>query len=266
MKLNCLPLSYIRITIHFLILSVSILLLLESCTPAKHSYYFQGLDKDTTISGFIPDTYESKIKKRDVLSIQVTSLSAAEDLMFNQSAIGGASATTPGYIVDEQGKVLFHRLGEILVEGLTRKELKQKLQKDLLPYMKEPIVNVNYLNHKVTVIGSVGEPKIIDIPREQMPLIDILVLSGDITSEGLRNGIVVIRELENQKQVKRLNLEDLSIFKSQWYYVQPNDIIYVRADEEKQKRKDRSARIQSNIGFITAGVTFIFLIVDRLTR
>ena len=265
MKLTCLRLSNIRNTIPYLLLSIGTFFFF-SCTPVKRSYYFQGLDRDTTISGFIPDTYESKIKKRDVLSIQVTSLSATEDLLFNQSAIGGASATVPGYIVDGQGKVLFHRLGEVQVEGLTRRELELKLQKDLLLYMKEPIVNVNYLNHKVTVIGEVGDPKILDIPREQMPLIDILVLSGDVTKNGLRDGVVVIRDRDTQKQIKRLNLEDLSIFNSPWYYVQPNDIIYVRADEEKQRREDKRDAVQRNIGFITAGVTFIFLIVDRLTR
>src|SRR5687768_9696159 len=147
MKLNCLRISNIPSFV-FLLTSGIAILTVFSCTPVKRSYYFQGLDRDTVITGFIPNTYESKIKQRDVLSIQVTSLSAAEDLLFNQSALGGASATVPGYIVDSQGKLLFHRLGEVQVEGLTRRELELKLQKDLLPYMKEPIVNVNYLNHK----------------------------------------------------------------------------------------------------------------------
>lgn len=265
MKLTCLTISNIRINILHFILLVS-LLCFVACTPVKRSYYFKGLDKDTTITGFIPNTYESKIKKGDVLSVVVSSLSAAEDALFNQSALGGASATTAGYIVDESGKVLFHRLGSMQVEGLTRKQLEEQLQKDLLPYMKDPIVNVNYLNRKATVIGEVGSPKIIDIVGEQMPLIDVLVLSGDIALSGRRDKVVIIRELEDQKQVKHVNLEDLSLFTSPYYYVQANDIIYVLADEEKRKKEDKMNNTQKNIGYITAGISFLFIIVDRIFR
>lgn len=264
MKLNCLRLSNIK-PYHFIFLSFSFLWL-SSCTPVKHSYYFKGLEKDTVISGFIPDTYESKVKKNDILAIHVTSLSANEDLLFNQSAIGGASAQMPGYIVDNDGTVLFHRLGKVKVEGMTRREVELMLQKDLLPYMKDPIVNVNYINHKVTIIGAVGSPKIVDMPREQISLIDILVLSGDINETGRRDNVVIIRENEDQKVVKHVNLEDLSLFTSPFYYVQPNDIIYVLPDTEKRSKEARRELLQRNIGFVTAGVTFIFLIVDRVTR
>lgn len=237
-----------------------------SCATPKSSYYFKTLQKDTTITGFVNNNFESKIRKADMLAINVTSLSAAEDQIFNQAATSVASATQAGYMVKEDGTVLLHRLGNVQVEGLTRRELSEKLQKDLLPFMKEPIVNVNYLNHKVTVLGEVGGPSIINMPGEQMPLIDILVMSGDIKETGKRDHVMIIREKDNEKQVKHVNLEDHSIFTSPWYYVQPNDIIYVIADEEKKRKEEKIAVIQKNIGFITAGLSFLFLIINIITR
>ncbi|MEO6405710.1 MAG: polysaccharide biosynthesis/export family protein [Ferruginibacter sp.] len=246
-------------------LTLALLLLVgSSCRVTKPSHYFETLTKDTTISGFVTNDFESKIRKGDMLTINVTSLSIEEDVMFNKGA--AAAGTAAGYLVRPDGTVLLHRLGYVPVEGLTRKELAQKLQKDLLAYMKEPIVNVGYLNHKVTVIGEVGKPGIVEMPEEQMPLLDVLVLSGDIQPNAKRNRVMIIRDKGTEKQVKYVNLQDHSLFTSAWYYSQPNDIIYVLADTEKEAKEAKKVNIQTTMALVASGLSFIFIVIDRLTR
>jgi polysaccharide export outer membrane protein len=132
--------------------------------------------------------------------------------------------------------------------------------------MKEPIVNVGYLNHKVTVIGAVGKSQVMSMPEEQMNIFEVLVNSGDITGEGMKDKVVVIREENGVKRVKHVNLEDHSIFASPWYYVRPNDIILVNADIEKLTRDEKRQRFQTNIALVTGTASFLLFIIDRIFR
>ncbi|MDB5200781.1 MAG: hypothetical protein JWQ27_190 [Ferruginibacter sp.] len=239
-------------------------LIMASCSTTKNSYYFKTLQKDTSISGFVNTNMETKIRKGDILNISVSSLSVPEDALFNQPTANAGAGS--GFTVGADGTVLLHRLGAVRVEGLTRAELAAKLQKDLLAYMKEPIVNVGYLNHKVTVLGEVLKPQVLNMPEEKLSVIDVLVSSGDLTPDAKRNDVMIIRENGNEKQVKHLNLEDHSIFTSPWYYVQPNDIVYVMPDFEKRTKEEKKAQLQSTIALTTAAASFLIIILDRALR
>src|SRR5436190_5794171 len=239
LKMRLFPLiSYMqKRTFLFILLSYLTVVAMTSCVPTKMTSYFTTIPKDTTLRGFITDSFETRIQKKDVISITVSSLNKEMDDGFNGTAVGVSETATSGvkpptgYAVDEKGNILIHLLGSVHVEGLTRNELKLKLQKELLPYMKEPIVGVQYLNHKVTVLGYVERPQVLNMPGDQMPLLDVLVSSGDLKEGAKKNDIMIIRENGNEKQVKHINLEDNSIFNSPWYYVQSNDIVYVIPDK-----------------------------------
>ena len=238
-----------------------------SCKTTKPpSQYFQTITKDTTLTGLLPNDFESKIKLGDQLDIKVTSLSIVEDEQFNKAAATGGSPSMTGFTVNPDGKVLLHRLGRVSVVGLTRRELAAKLENDLLLYMKEPIVNVQYLNHKITIIGEVGGPQVLTMPEEQLSLLDVLIKSGDIKEKGLRNKVMIIRDNGSEKKVKHVNLEDQSIFSSPWYYVQPNDIIYVKSDQSKFAKEEAKRKYQNTLSFVLSGLTFVFLLVDRIFR
>lgn len=238
-----------------------------SCKTIKPpSSYFQTILHDTTISGFVKNDFESKIKTGDQLDIRVTSLSIVEDELFNKAAAVSNSPGVSGYTVYPDGAVLLHRLGRVAVAGLTRRELAAKLENDLQPYMKEPIVNVIYLNHKITIIGEVGGPQVLAMPEEKLPLLDVLIKSGDIKENGLRNKVMIIRDSGNDKTVKHVNLEDHSIFNSPWYYVQPNDIIYVLADNTEKIKEEKKRKVQGVFAAAASGLTFVFLVLDRVFR
>ncbi len=237
-----------------------------SCKVTRQTSYFETLRRDTTLNGFVRNDFENKIQVGDQLGIIATSLSTLEDEQFNKAAAPGLTPTVSGFLVLKDGTVLLHRLGNFPAAGLTRKELSVRLQEALLPYMKEPIVNVQFLNHKVTVMGAVGGPQVLPMPEEQLSLIDVLVKSGDIGETGLKNSVMVIREEEDRKIVKYVNLQDASIFNSPWFYVQPNDIVVVRSDIDKLDREEKRLKFQTNLGLITSITSFIILIVTLITR
>lgn len=246
-------------------------LTLSSCyTVYKPPTNFKTIPRDTTLSGFITNDFQSKIIKGDILSITISSLSANEDAIFNFSGSGGNSSASTlgnGFLVDSAGNITVHKIGAVKAEGLTRKELAKKLETAMLPFMKDPIVNVGYLNRKVTVLGSVKAPTIVAMQAEQMPLLDVLVLSGDLTEEANRKDIMIIREKENTKEIKHLNLEDHSIFSSPWYYVQPNDIVYVPAEINQSKIAEEKRRNQQmTITLVASSVSLLVALVNIFTR
>jgi polysaccharide biosynthesis/export protein len=249
------------------------LLLMSSCTVSKQSTYFKTLQRDTTLKGAVLNNYESKIVKGDKLAISVSSLNPTEDVFFNAATVGtgGTGASTgitnaPGYTVQQDGTIQLHRIGTIKVEGYTRKELARQIQMSLLAYTKEPIVQVNYQNHKITVIGAVNTPTVISMPEEQMSVIDALVLSGDVTPNGKRDNITIIRENGDEKEVKRINLEDNSIFSSPWYYVKPNDIILVAEDTEKYVKQEKRQKLQNNLSLVASAVSLVVIILSRVIK
>lgn len=241
----------------FFIYSLFFAILFTSCSTTKSTTYFQDIQKDTTLKNLVTKDFETKIRKGDLLSINVASLSPENTALYNapQNTVGAIS----GYLVDENGNIPFIKLGSLPVEGLTRKELKAQLEKNLLPYLKEPVVAVGFLNRHITMMGAVS-PQVLPILNDNMTLLDALASSGDIGAKGRPDNILVIREKDNTKEFKRLNLTDKSIFYSPYFYLQPNDIIYV---EPLKERKNNTAQL---ISYIITGVTFFIFILDRFLK
>ena len=269
MKNNSLPISKTQITrnITVSLLLASFCFSLFSCSTVKDTAYFKTIQKDTTLTGFVTNDFESKIQEGDVISIMATSLSKEEDAIFNQSAgeqAGGDASL--GFKVRPDGTVLIHKLGNVPAAGLTRKQLEKDLQNRLTASMKDPIVHVNYLNRKITVLGEVGNPQIIPLKEEQLPLIEVLVKAGDITEDGMRNKIMLIREEGTEKKVTFLDLQDASIFSSPYYYVKANDIIYVLPDSKEKKKLEKRRNIQTAIGLVASGISLVIIIVDRIIK
>jgi polysaccharide export outer membrane protein len=264
--LNPLSNNYPKPVYFHLLVAAIISASLFSCKTTKTSTYLKTIEQDTTITGLVSNDFESKIQVGDQLDITVTSLNALEDEQFNKAASKSSSPSMAGFRVYPDQTVLLHRLGKVQVAGMTRRELAAKLEKDLLPFMKEPIVNVNYLNHKVTVLGAVGKSQVLNMPEEQLNIFEVLVSSGDILREGKRSKVVVIREEDNKKVVKHLDLEDHKIFTTPWYYVRPNDIILVNADTEEGEKDAKRTRLNSTIALVTGAASFLLIIIDRVFR
>lgn len=231
---------------------------LSSCSTAKKTFYFQDLPRDTTLKNVVSKNFEPKIQKGDMLAITVASLSPENTAIFN--APQNTSGPLNGYLVDENGNIQFVKLGTLQVAGMTRKELKAKLETALTPYLTQIVISVGFLNRHVTMMGGVS-PQVLPMLADNMTILDALAASGDIGAKGKTDNILVIREKDDAKEFKRLNLTDKSIFYSPYFYLQPNDIVYVEPVKEKTK-----ATVPQIISYVTTAFTFLFFILDRVIK
>lgn len=232
------------------------LLSLGSCTPAKKITYFQNLPKDTILANLVNKNFETKILKGDLLSIAVASMSP--DVAF-YNAPQNTSGSLSGYLVDDSGNISFIKLGTLYIEGMTKKELKAKLEIDLIPYLKDVIVSVGILNRHVTMLGAAG-PQVLPLASENMTILDALASAGDIGENGRKDNILVIREKNDSKEFKRLNLTDESVFYSPYFYLQPNDIVYV---EPAKIKVNRTSQI---ISYISVGLSLAFFLINQVFK
>lgn len=247
--------SFVRSTAGVSLFLFSIFL--SSCSNTKNTSYFQNIPKDTVLNNLVTRDFETKIQTGDLLGITVSSLSPENTAIYN--APQNAEGALLGYKVDEQGNIEFIKLGTLHVAGMTRKELKEKLQKDLTPYLSQVVVAVAFLNRHVTMMGAVS-PQVLPMTTDKMTILDALAASGDIGDKGKTDNILVIREKGNSKEFKRLNLTDESIFRSPYFYLQPNDIVYI---QPVKKKAENTTRI---IGYVTSGLSLLIFIIDRIIK
>ncbi len=215
--------------------------------------------------------YIPKIKAGDVLSVQVSSLSAEATALFNPyatiSAMGGAqpgSTTTqpytPGYTVDEEGQIELPIVGKIKVQGLTNTQAATQIRQKLLEYLKEPVVNVRNTNFQISVTGEVARPALFSILNEQVTLPAALGMAGDITIYGKRNNVLVIREENGQRTFNRVDLTKRDVFLSPYFYLRPNDIVYVEPGKVRLASADRTSQL---IPLVLSSLSIIALILSR---
>lgn len=252
------------------ILCIVFVVFFGSCTPAKHVIYFENLQKDTILHNLADNNFEQKISKNDILSINIISPDPVTTPLFNGVSSSGTSSgsssstsTSGGYLVDNDGNIALYKLGVIHVEGLTRNQLKQKLQKDLTPYLKDAVVNIRFLNNRITILGEVSRPQVITIPNERISILEAIGQSGDLTFTGRRDNILVIRETENGKQFKRINLNDKSIFYSPFFYLKADDVVYV---EPTKSRINNTLQNQQIIGYILSGITIAITLLANIKK
>lgn len=180
------------------------------------------------------------IQPEDLLRITVHSLDPLAAAPFNLEAegvnnrqlTGGNQGSSQlelfmGYFVDQEGAIDFPVLGRIPVEGKTLEEAKLDILSRLKTYLKDPVVNIRYLNFKVTVLGEVNFPGTLRLSNKRVTLLEALGMAGDLTNYANRLSILVIREKDGIRTYERLNLQSNEIFASPYFYLQQNDVIYV---------------------------------------
>ena len=240
-----------------------------SCKITRPSNFFYNISRDTSISGTKQTVLPLKIKSGDGLAITISSLSKEEDALYASSLTTGASGdvgTLPGLLVNDAGEIYVHKLGKIKVTGLTRAELKMQLERDLLPFLKDPIVAVSFTNHHLTVIGEIGSPQVLSIPDEKISIIDVMAKSGTILKTSALTDVMIIREQENSKDFRHVNLEDNSIFTSPYYYLQPNDVVVISPNEKIVKEEQRRTQYLQTSSFILQLLSITIIIYQAFFR
>ncbi|MDB5206045.1 MAG: Soluble ligand binding domain protein [Flavisolibacter sp.] len=249
-----------------------LLMLITSCVSTRNSVYFVDQQDATLLSSIsVPQTI---ISSNDLLSITVSSLNPAASSVFNAPNVtyatntptnGGGPVQASGYLVDVDGNIQFPILGNIRAAGLTENALRVQIVKSLIDkkLLIDPVITIRHLNFRVTVLGEVGNPTVISVPNEKITLLEALGLAGDVTIYGKRDNIMVIREENNKKIIKRLNLNTSEIFESPYYYLRSNDIVYVEPNKAKVSGSSRTTQL---LPIILSGLSLAAIILDRVIR
>ncbi|MNE62735.1 Polysaccharide biosynthesis/export protein [compost metagenome] len=137
------------------------------------------------------------------------------------------------YLVDANGMIDFPVLGSMKVGGLTRTEVLQMLKSKIAVYIKEPIINLRITNFKVSVQGEVGVPGTYNVTSERITLVEALSMARDLTIYGVRNNILVIREVDGVKSYNRVDITQSNFINSPFYYLAQNDVVYVEPNQNK---------------------------------
>jgi len=212
-------------------------LALTSCANLKKAIYFDNIPDSQFKSNF--ENLEPVLRENDLLSISVSSLNPDATQMFNPSNSSETAKNNekraPEYLIDEEGNIRFPFLGKIKAAGKTKQDLREGITNELIKrkLLVEPIVNIRYLNFKISVLGEVGNPSVLTIPSEKVSLLEAMSLAGDLTIYAQRDNVLLIREENGVKELTRIDLTSDEIFTSPNYYLKSNDIIYVQPNKSK---------------------------------
>ncbi|MFD1258255.1 polysaccharide biosynthesis/export family protein [Mucilaginibacter terrae] len=230
---------------HIFILLLSCLYLFSSCRSVKQLTLFQKVSVNEPDTIAIPKANFTIIQPGDILSINVTSLSSAASTFFNPYGSSGSSGSSvnaagaintqeaPGYLVDENGNIELPLIGSLKLSGLSTLKAKAVIRDSLTKYLKEPTLTLRVINYKITLLGEVSKPAVYTIPNERVTLPEVISLGGDLTAFGRRDNVLIIRDNNGKKEFGHVNLNTRELYKSPYYYLRSNDLVYVEPSAGK---------------------------------
>ncbi|NII24102.1 hypothetical protein HB364_03345 [Pseudoflavitalea sp. X16] len=239
------------------ILPITIIIVLgSSCGNVKNLQYVQGAFDTAKLSKV--QFADPVIQKGDLLGItlysddaKATAAVMAQPVTINtgggqdaDAAITAvpAAGTASGYLVNEDGFIQLYKIGNIRAIGMTKRQLADSLAQRYvsLDLLKNPYVEVRFLNYKITLIGEVSRPGTYSFPAEKINIFEAIGLAGDITVYGKRNNVLVVREANGVRQFAQLDLSKPDIFASPYYYLQQNDMVIVDVTKNKAAVNDQA--------------------------
>lgn len=257
--------SYLQILLPFLLLTTG-------CVSYEELINFREVDIPLGASESIENAPKVEIQPNDLLRIQVLSINPEAAEPFNQQSAGGGNLGQlsnqniqlfQGYLVDQDGFIDLPILGRIEVEGQTIESLQLDIRGRLKTYLKDPVVNIRFLNFKVTMLGEFNRPGIINLPNSRITLLEAIGLAGDMTQYANRKRVLIVREKDGVRDYHRLNLQRDDVFNSPYYYLEQNDLVYVEPIRARTATvADPGQRI---VSYGTAALSVATLII-ALTR
>lgn len=237
-------------------------ILMASCASRENIAYYQNVDQ----TEFLNKTFVTKIQPDDLLMIIVSAQNPMAVQQFNlttnlsvnpSNQAAGGQAQQQLYLVDQNGYIDFPVLGKILVANKTKEQVVGDLIAKISREVKNPIVNLRIMNYKVSVQGEVKMPGTHKINSERITLPEALSLSGDLTTYGRRDNIVVIREENGEVKSHRVDITKADFINSDFYYLKQNDMVYV----EPNKVAVNSSAVGPNISIYLSAISLLLTTV-----
>jgi polysaccharide export outer membrane protein len=256
-----------------LIILIFVALLFTSCIPTKNLTYFQDGPKElSSIQQTL--TTEYKLQVNDILSIKIKAIDEKLVSLFNsEKSTNTSSVNTQGlyfnsYSVDKNGLIRIPYLGEINVLGYTEKEVRLKIETELAKMFKnmnELFVTVKLAGIKYTVLGEVGATGTNILFQNQVNILEVLANAGDVKITGNRKDILIVRNsIEGVKEI-HLDLTNYKFMNNDGYYIQPNDVIYVKPLKQKTwGTGETGTKTMTTIITALSLFTTTFLLINRL--
>ncbi len=248
--------------------------LVSSCSSQKRVWYLQDAAHYAPES--IGDAYQIRIKPLDRLTIVVNSKDPELAAPFNTTTslnslsgtpigIGQANSATALQIrtVDESGYLDMPIIGRIECKGKTRNELAESIADKIKAegYISDPMVNVQFADMKFSVIGEVARPGQFNITQDRISVLDALAMAGDMTIYGIRTDVIVARENNGIRTIEHLDLTSKNLFRSPYYYLQQNDVVYVKPNKYRTQSSEISQNRSFYISLVATAVSVATLIV-----
>lgn len=234
-------------------LPIVLVAILSSCSTAhlKVPYMVDAETIPADVLSQMQSVSNPIIGSNDLLNIEVTGRDMVAVSLFNKGKYitsegtisqntnnnlsgGNLDKSTQYYLVDKDGNIDFPIIGKLNVVGKTKAQIAEIVQNAIYPkYVKEkPAVDVRLMNFRVTVIGAVRSPGVIESKTERLNFLEAIAQAGDLDIRGQRENIMLIRtNVDGQREIHRLNLNDKNILLSPYFNLQQNDIIYVQPNE-----------------------------------
>lgn len=264
-----------RIKLLFIFLSCVIV---SSCIPHKDTIYLQN--KENSINDTIPNNLLEiqkpyRVQVNDILNVRVKALDQETVSILNPTGEGSLNASSAeraffdGFTVDVHGNIRIPTLGYMNVLGFTTEEIEKNIEEKLLEdQFKETaniFVTVKLAGLRYTANGEVGRPGSQVLFTERVNIFEAIANVGEIPVTGNKKNVKIIRQYPQGQKIHSLDLTDVNVMKSPYYYIQPNDIIYV--EPLKQKSLGTGETAVSSIATIASIISLLstsILLYSRL--
>lgn len=257
-----------RILLKNSLLIAGMMLLLTSCYYNKRLIYFQD-DSFSELQAKLMENKRStyRLQPNDILSIKVKSSTDAQvsDLFNITTTTQAPMFTSPGnlflegYSIDEQGKITLPIIGSLTVKDMSIDDAQSLIQLNANKFLKNATVIVKLISFKITVLGEVNNPGYHYVYNNQITILEALGLAGDLTPQGNRKNIKLIRQVQNGSEVVLLDLTDPAVLKSKYFYLLPNDAIYIEPFKARARRWNLE-----NLTLVFSAATTAILILNYL--
>ncbi|MEP0713373.1 polysaccharide biosynthesis/export family protein [Algoriphagus sp.] len=261
---------------------VSIVVFATSCISNKRITYLQNLPDKTPIEleEFIPYAevdYEYILQPYDIVEIDFATndpeLIEAFSFQYSQNmggmgGGGGGAGSDPlyfrGYSIDQKGDVEIPKLGKVKIAGMTEEDAKDKVQEEINKFFKEEIyVKLRIAGIRYTTLGEFNSVGVSIIYKNRATIFDALANSGETTLLGKKNKLFIIRQYDGGTKLHQINLNDRSLLASPFYFIQPNDILYI--EPMKIRQFGNADNLTASLALIAGLLASTLLIINLVT-
>ena len=249
-------------------------LLLCGCQTPQVAYFSDLQHGQTEV---VSQVLDIRLRPEDKLSIVVKSMDPQLSELFNLAIVtqrvGYINSSSSNnslmsvYTLDSKGEIDFPVLGQLKVGGMTRQEVARMIKDQLVSQdlVKDPVVTVEYANLGFNVLGEVNRPGRYTFDRDHLTLLDALSLAGDMTIQGERENVMVIREQEGKRISYVVNLKSgQELLNSPAFYLQQNDVVYVAPNSYRARQTTVNGNtIRSSsfwVSLASLGISVVLLI------